>query len=445
MSSFSTSLQKLTLQKLTSRSQSRITWSALYFGIKNQEEELISILKRRIRDESKLNVTLLFDYTRGTRQEKLGGRLCSSVDLLRNVITGDNVKISFYLSPLFSMNWFRRNLLFPKQKQNEIVELQHMKCFIFDDDIVISGANLSESYFSNRDDRYILIKNCPELSDYFHDVIQATSSFSLKMSSDGSLAMDQTSFKHHPLDRSSYAEFVEDARSKIQKVQRHHASEHNLILDDKLDTIVIPLLQFPTYGIKEERKFMNHLLSNVPSHSVMKLASGYFNLTSEYIDALLSNRSKFESIDLLVASEKVNSFYKAKGLIGRIPSVYTTFSSSFFEKIARLSDENPVRMYLFERSKWTFHTKGLWMHLNRGTKEESMMVTIGSSNFGYRSSYKDLENQVVLITKNDELISRFTEEYKYFWSFGRLVTSLNDFPHVPSWVRFVSKFIKGYF
>lgn len=66
-------------------------------------------------------------------------------------------------------------------RYNEIVGVQHIKAYIFDDDIVMSGfasssssilwllliavssflqnnrANLSESYFSNRQDRYIII------------------------------------------------------------------------------------------------------------------------------------------------------------------------------------------------------------------------------------------------------------------------------------------------
>lgn len=436
---------KILFQDLTSKSQSRITLSALYFGIKKQEQELVNILKRRIDENSKLKVTLLFDYTRGTRQEKIQNKLRSSVDLLKNLITTENVKISFYLSPLFSKSWFRRSILFPKQKQNEIIELQHMKCFIFDNDIIISGANLSESYFTNREDRYILIKNCPKLSNYFHDVIDATSSFSMRMKCDGSLDIDKKSFKYHPLKSSSMSAFIQDAQYRIKQVQNRHATENDLNLNDEADTLLIPLLQLPTYKINEERQFMNHLLSNVPSNSIMKVASGYFNLTSEYIDVLLKNRSKFKSIDVMVASEKVNSFYGARGLIGKIPSVYTTFSSSFFDKVSKLDDSDLIKIFMFERPSWTFHAKGLWLHLNPETSKAPMLVTIGSSNFGYRSSYKDLENQVVILTKNEQLISQFTEEYKYFWSFGHRVTKLSDFPHVPYWIRIVSKFIKDYF
>lgn len=430
---------------MTSKTESRLTFSALYYGIKKQEQELLGILRRRIAEKRDLKVTLLFDYTRGTRKEEFEGKSQSSVDALRNLVVDRRVKVSFYLSPLFTKSWFTRSLLYPRQKYNEIIELQHMKCFIFDDDIIISGANLSESYFTNRDDRYILVKNCPKLSDYFHDVIDTVSSFSMKLSSDGGLDVDSNDCKHHPLENSTRHAFIQDGRAKIDLVQKRHSSNCELELNEEVETLIVPLLQMSTYCIDEERRFINHVFSTSPSNSIVKLASGYFNLTFEYIDVLLKNQSRYSSVDVLVASEGVNSFYGAKGLIGRIPSVYTTFSRSFFHRIEKLNETNPIRMYLFQRPNWTFHAKGLWMHLNPGTAEETMMATIGSSNFGYRSSYKDLENQVVILTKNDQLKKQFTDEYSYFWSYGHKVSKSSDFPHVPLWVRIVSKLIKGYF
>ena len=38
---------------------------------------------------------------------------------------------------------------------NETVGLQHMKLYLYDDTVLISGANLSEDYFVNRQDRFV--------------------------------------------------------------------------------------------------------------------------------------------------------------------------------------------------------------------------------------------------------------------------------------------------
>jgi len=47
----------------------------------------------------------------------------------------------------------------------EVMGVHHQKIYIFDDKVVLGGANLSKNYFLNRKDRYICI-NSAELSDY---------------------------------------------------------------------------------------------------------------------------------------------------------------------------------------------------------------------------------------------------------------------------------------
>ncbi len=42
----------------------------------------------------------------------------------------------------------------------------HTKIYIFDNSVLISGANLSEEYFVSRKDRYLLINDEPELANY---------------------------------------------------------------------------------------------------------------------------------------------------------------------------------------------------------------------------------------------------------------------------------------
>lgn len=48
----------------------------------------------------------------------------------------------------------------------EILGTYHIKLAIFDDNILITGANLSEEYFTNRQDRYIVINKNTLLANY---------------------------------------------------------------------------------------------------------------------------------------------------------------------------------------------------------------------------------------------------------------------------------------
>ncbi|KAJ2202281.1 CDP-diacylglycerol--glycerol-3-phosphate 3-phosphatidyltransferase, partial [Coemansia sp. RSA 518] len=66
------------------------------------------------------------------------------------------------------------------QRYNETFGLQHIKAYIFDDDVIISGANLSRDYFTNRQDRYMRISD-PQFSDYFVRLVSTIGQFSFRV------------------------------------------------------------------------------------------------------------------------------------------------------------------------------------------------------------------------------------------------------------------------
>lgn len=46
---------------------------------------------------------------------------------------------------------------------------------------LLDRANLSEDYFTNRQDRYIMISGCKDLADFYWDLIQHISDVSLEL------------------------------------------------------------------------------------------------------------------------------------------------------------------------------------------------------------------------------------------------------------------------
>ena len=53
------------------------------------------------------------------------------------------------------------------------------------------SANLSESYFTNRQDRYIHFRDCPEMANYLADLTKAVTSFSFQLQSDDTTTVPQ--------------------------------------------------------------------------------------------------------------------------------------------------------------------------------------------------------------------------------------------------------------
>lgn len=74
-------------------------------------------------------------------------------------------------------------------------------------------ANLSNDYFTNRQDRYFLIEDCKELCDFYDELIRRVSEFSFQLKPG-----DVMSYKNpdsHPL-HSTVEAFSEAIREEIQ-------------------------------------------------------------------------------------------------------------------------------------------------------------------------------------------------------------------------------------
>ena len=77
-------------------------------------------------------------------------------------------------------------------------------------------ANLSNDYFTNRQDRYIMIEDCEDLCDFYCRLIEKVCSFSFKLNQDEKLTFS-TSMKNHPYE-GSISDFAEEASKKVQEL-----------------------------------------------------------------------------------------------------------------------------------------------------------------------------------------------------------------------------------
>ena len=71
----------------------------------------------------------------------------------------------------------------------EVIGVNHVKAFVFDDTVIMTGANLSNTYFSTRLDRYMVFNDSPELADFVNRFMtQVLSDASFHVNADGSVS-----------------------------------------------------------------------------------------------------------------------------------------------------------------------------------------------------------------------------------------------------------------
>ncbi|KAK2714149.1 hypothetical protein QYM36_008652 [Artemia franciscana] len=435
-----------TLLAKSKNAKRRITIASLYLGTGQMERTLVeSIRSNIIQHGESLRVKILLDATRGSR-----GKVNSRKILLP--LVKHNCKVSLYHTPSLRgiLHWSM------PERWNEVIGLQHMKVYLFDNSVIISGANLSEDYFTNRQDRYVLLEDCEELADFYDDLVEIVSTFSFQLDSDDQIHLHST-WTEHPF-HGDFNGFVLEARKRIEGLINSRLNplegERMLQILDKTesslseptvsDTWIFPLVQMSTFSINQDSRFTTRLFESVPRDSKVKLASGYFNLTEEYIDTIIDRSPA--SFEILTAHPEANGFLRASGPAGGIPAAYTHIASKFLEKVAGKAQDFRIKLREFRRQGWTFHTKGLWVFRPGNTLP--FLTLVGSPNFGYRSVYRDLESQIAVITTNQDLQSSLSEEAENLYRDSQLATKETYEQwerYVPLWVRGVVGVVKHYF
>lgn len=418
--------------------QKRISFASLYLGTGKLESELVKTIERAVNiSNGSIQVKILLDFMRGSRGKV---NSCKMLEPLLNGKYGDNCKVFLYHTPKL------RGLLKAAipDRFNELIGLQHMKLYIIDDNIIISGANLSNDYFTNRQDRYFLIEDCKELCDFYDELIKRVGEFSFSLQPDGTTVLSSISTPH-PL-KGSRSRFTVKAAQSVQALFQNELDKRAEFdkIDANADTWIFPLVQMGQLNVSHDSQVTLKLLQTAPPGTTLRLATGYFNLTSEYSNALL--RDCQGTCQLLTAHPTANGFFSAKGVAGGIPAAYTKIEELFCKRCDKLGQQERVTLYEFVKPGWTYHAKGLWYSLPG--QEKPCLTLVGSPNFGYRSVKRDLETQIAVVTKNQQLQEAMQKEHERLFSCAKTVTRktfLQPDRIPPSWVCAAVVLFRYYF
>nr|OQO21144.1 hypothetical protein B0A51_09423 [Rachicladosporium sp. CCFEE 5018] len=401
----------------------RIYLSTLYVG--KTEHELIATIHQALESNPDLKVSILTDALRGTREAPKAS--CAS--LLSSLIRDfgpDRVEICMYHTP--NLTGVRKALI-PK-RINEGWGLQHMKLYCVDDEIIMSGANLSDDYFTNRQDRYHVFKSA-EIAEYYGGIYRAVANLSYRVVVDDGdpsgfrLDWPKTNVQPAPLDDpKAYIASATKSLSSLLKPQATISGEK------RGNTSIYPVCQFTPLLKPDASTELPALTSILRALSTPALQSsqwtftaGYFNMTPSIRDLLLSSNPASGTV--VTASPWANGFYGSKGVTGMLPAAYTFMSRSFIDAVAKRGLSSSITLKEWRRGTvnkpegWTYHAKGLWITLPGETQPSVSLI--GSSNYTKRSYSLDLEANAVIVTRDEDLQKRLGEEEKALQDYAKPV------------------------
>ncbi|KAF9087815.1 CDP-diacylglycerol--glycerol-3-phosphate 3-phosphatidyltransferase [Mortierella sp. GBA35] len=419
------------------KAQKSITLAALYLG--HTENDLVEALSEALRSRPGLKLNLLLDSLRGTRDSGKG----SSASLLYPLLKAypDQVRVSMYHTP--DLSGFLKQVMPPRF--NEGIGLMHMKVYAFDDTLIMSGANMSHDYFTNRQDRYIMFNN-KDISEYYCDLVNVVSSLSYGLQDMGdTFQLKIGNGIPDPVEQSK--DFKKHATKTMRAFLKKWASIQQSPKDASYDTTLHPLIQMGPLGLRQDERVtlsvLDHVLHAQEQDGPAKvfITSGYFNFEKRYSQSII--HTKAANVGLIAASPEANGFFNSAGISKYIPPAYTLIEQRFFNdaKAAGNADRITIEEYL--RKGWTYHAKGMWVYPPHS--DLPVMTTIGSPNFGYRSIVRDLEAQLFLVTSNVGLRKSLHEELSNLRKYAHPVTE-ETFKapdrQVPVWVGGASRAIR---
>ncbi|CAK1547272.1 unnamed protein product [Leptosia nina] len=412
-----------TLYERFRRAKRRVSIASLYIGTGELENKLIRATIDNVMKVEKLSFNILLDYQRGTR-----GKI-NSKTLFEQFSRGLNNKCSLalYQTPRLQGNWSKAL----PSRYNEIVGLQHMKLYISDDTVILSGANCSNDYFQKRQDRYIEIDDS-DLADFYCELIDEVTKFSMNEHNDYSHTLPKEVMIK------SLNNNVNDLINKWREQQNTKLSLQNA---DEKDTWIFPLIQMGEFGIKQDEHVTCSILKTAPRGGYIRLATGYFNLTETYSKTLLQLCKS--NISLLMAHPNANGFMGAAGPAGGIPHAYSLIAREFWQQVIEYNQKSRVQMLEYERPGWTFHAKGLWYY--PAGNDVPWLTVVGSANLGERSVKRDLEAQAAIFTSSPDLQRRLHDECARLHSYASECSCNLQGRQVPLWVQATVGLFRTYF
>ncbi len=460
--------------------QQHILLCSLYLGVGEQEQKLVKAIHDSMEQRPDLKLTVMLDYLRGTRGTK---RLTTGATIANNnnkqqIGDGSNeseneqqqeqppelildpsssstgillpllqkfgperVQIFLYHTP--SIGPLLRKII--PERVDEIIGVQHMKCYMFDDrSMILSGANLSDWYFVDRQDRYVSIRDQSNICQFFRGLIVDTvASFSYRLCSSGDLVYpDRDSdpmynskqfvqkaqhtvrqFMHREYDEKLRRQILEEEQEQEQQEREQEIIEKNSEQfkeqqQERNDTWIFPVIQMGQLKVRHDENVTRSVIEHASVTGRLSLGSAYFNLTKQYMQSVL--HSPCQNINIITAAPISNGFFTAKGMSGYIPKAYDYMEQQFFHRVQRQGRQDEIKIFEYLRKGWTFHAKGLWLFAPGDTKP--CLTIIGSSNFGQRSTERDVEAQIIVLTENEQLKSDMQQEHDRLFNQTRVVT-----------------------
>ena len=389
------------------KARSRIIISALYVGcVKNLERNVLTALTEVISKRPEIELIIVVDYYRTLRPDGSFEKLRGLIDNLQ----AHKVKIALYKMPTLDGQRFVDIPIL-----NEVSSVYHAKFLVFDETVILTGANMSDEYFAYRQDRYMKIES-RSMATLLHSFASKLVDYSFTATSlEKNIGLIppkiiRSNLEKHQLERNSIMSSLVandgDCILKFKdllKILSNNSMSEVSIPDQKCDdspyrTIFCPIVQHSSLSIFNEEEYITELIKTFKWRNIC-ISTPYPSFTSSFISALVealfpptshmnSNLQNIRTtVSVLASSVSSHGFSGSTGFKSLVPYMHESLIWRTISSLSRALAEHEknttvqppntnviffqnnfglsFNLLLYNRIPWTFHAKGIW--LDHGT------------------------------------------------------------------------------
>ena len=364
---------RVTLFNLIQNATQRIYLSALYIQDDEVGNQIMDALYEAKQRNPMLDVKLFVDFHRA--QRSLIGQKCKGGNALmyHDMKEKHPVGIEVYGVPV---------------KTREIFGVLHLKGFVFDNEILYSGASINNVYLHQKDqyryDRYFIINN-KQLADTMVGFLNryfVQNSAPQLLDRQKILSSKELKFIIH--------RFVKELKKATYKFDNGSLKSGQVGIT-------------PLSGFGRQKNLLNQTIHYLIKSTTKQLVllTPYFNLPLKIARDVNSLLERGVKVTLVVGDKSANDFFiptdQPFKKIGGLPYIYERNLRKFAREHQTAIDSKLLTIRLWKHNNHTFHLKGIYC--------DDCYRMITGHNLNPRAWQLDLEN-ALLIHDNDNLLKQ---------------------------------------
>ena len=407
---FSSKSFKAELLKQIKKAKCRIYLAALYLEADEAGSDILLALYEAKKANPHLDVVVCIDYHRAQRG-LIGDKDATSTNATwyQEIEKAQGLGVKVIGVPV---------------KRKELFGVQHLKGFVFDDQILYSGASFNNIYLHQEDryryDRYWLIHNVT-LADSMVSFLKK------ELIDSGAVA----------LLNSEKISTMGELKAPHKKLMRN-LKQARFSYEGERSTDCLAVTPLCGFGARRNKlnKTIRTLLQS--AQQAVVIYTPYFNLPAAIERDIAALLKRGVALTIVVGDKTANDFYipedKPFRSIGALPYLYETNLKHFATKHQVPLKTGQLKLHLWRHDSNSFHLKGLYV--------DDRFIMLTGHNLNPRAWRLDIENALLIDDPKQQLKTLVDKESAQVIANTQLITDPNQIQGVSDYPDKARKILK---